>query len=550
MRGRARGALIVAATALGALVASAWLAGDGEGAARVAAVEDRPADDVGALSATLTSPDDFVHAPARAPVAEEVPAAGERQLAVLDVTVVDGTGAALPGSRVLVPPWQRTWAVPPSGQRVRLDALGARTDREGRVALEVGAGEQVRLIGAWGDERASLELDPLRGGTRTAVELSFASVLPRSFVGRVTDSVTGEPVVSSEVRLRVTKPFAEPLVVATDALGELRLQRIGSRLRQLEVSAPGYRPKTLDLESGRDRDDEGPAVESELEQSITVALEPCATLVVRVVDPDGTAVPGADVAVRRRIADAGPWESGVETLRGAASVDGTCVLDDVLATVDLGLELRGEDELLALAPEVLHLARGEVRRVELRVGGSGEVRGALLDQHGRPIADHPVGLFVPDGPQRGVARDDEPSVRTATDADGTFSLRAVAGLWRVGALTQGDVAGWQASALVAEGAAADVAPRADRGLSVAGRVVGEGRGVVDTFSVVAGGSRWRVDTRGEFRIEPAHAGRLELRLESQIWPVESAPMAIETGESEVTIVLEGDMRQWRASLGR
>ncbi len=413
------------------------------------AAADEPPRDAAPLAATTPTPAEPAREEAPAEAAPDAaaarPAADVPERAVLRVHVVsatDGTPVreARVGLHVQKPdlPADQRSAGAPDGTRARLDD-------EGWIHFAALPGAELTLF-AFEDRhwhRARRELAPLQPGEQREVVLELTPVATYRFFGRVVRAVDGTPVPGARVRQAGVDPArfsADPAswkrtapspVLAdrlTDADGCFDVEARSDEHVGLRVDAEGFAPAFVTPVRGHDSRADARLVE----------LTAGATLAVLLLD--ARASPLGDVEVRAtppvwRLVEREAIPAFSRGLEWAATTgaEGRATLGPLPAHVPFAVEAILAEGPIRAAEDVT-LAPGEIREIELRAGSDGRIVGVLVDQHGAPIAEHPVWCVPAKGAFTCVGLGDRGSLlaETRTDAAGEFSLEGIPpGAWRV-----------------------------------------------------------------------------------------------------------------------
>lgn len=298
------------------------------------------------------------------------------------------------------------------------------------------------------DGYAGRRIEGLRAPTEQPLEIVLQ---PEGRVeGRVVDA-NGEPVEGARVEVGEARRFPEGGTyieptpthprgsVVSDAAGRFVVSRLPAGELFLRARSREYLPsdiRRVEIEPGRVHDD------------LIFELEHGATIVGRVVGPEGEAVPGASVRL-------------VEGFAGAhADGDGRFRLE----AVPLGASsLVADHEDYARVVRDVDVEPGE-QEVDLRLPRAPDLSGRVVGEDGTPIPGAEVWLNRNDGEARRELTDAQGAFRFSGVDPGSHRLRAQAEGWAETRLRQ--------PVVVAESNVSGVEIRLTRGATIRGRVVG------------------------------------------------------------------------------
>jgi hypothetical protein len=386
--------------------------------------------------------------------------------------------------------------------RTRAEAkiLDPATARLGSGEAKSGADGRFSVPGlSRGPVALTVEREGFAERTLTGIRLPLAEPLrvvlsPASrLAGDVVDDA-GAPLAGARLRVRaelnftllLARPTAQPAPAATaDDDGHFELRDVPTGKLTLSAMAPDFLPATLPVElaPGASRDD------------LRVVLHRGATVVGRVVGPDGTPAVGAEVRLAAQDrAFAGPSGS-------PASVDGDggYVLDAVPS---------GPQTFHAELPGALPAVRdltvhpGE-NRLDFQLGAGLEIAGRVVDPAGAAVEGASVTLRTGDlTPET-----------TASGDDGSFRF---SGLRSGGYRLSGRIEGYSAVSeeiRLADASLRDVELRLTNGGAVAGRILGLSPEQFAEVRITAvqtlsgfNGQRIEPDAQGEYRISDLAPG--------------------------------------------
>ena len=472
-----------------------------------------PLESPGALSDP--GPVEPAQAPAEDRVAVPAPefaaeAEGGTPEAWLSVNVSERTtGRPLRGIRVQVMPvglaGPRLWDREKSWRR----DLGheRETEAAGLVLLAVPPGIELELTarGGAGTERAALEVAALEAGEERELAVVLGVEPDLRFLGRTVERDTEAPVAGAVVRFVSSSRIEDWRALASrerlvaEAVSDeqgLFEARLPSWVRlHARVDAEGYGPTLFVPEVERD----------DPENARIVELVAAATLagVVR----GGWADGGGILEIRAltdgyRIHQAGTvfsFVGGDVDWAVEVAPGGDYELAGLPAEAPLAVSVRSGGEVVYRVPDPIRLEPGERRTLDLGVGDTAVLRGRLVDEQGRPVADQEMWL-EPQSEARGSSMFRaylDPLKRTGTDADGLFVFEGLApGEWRVGPAPERHDWDEHDPELLAPHATAVAVPpgvpvvevlvTAYRGLYIGGRVVGPDGGAIQGKAHVSG----------------------------------------------------------------
>ncbi|REJ99644.1 MAG: carboxypeptidase regulatory-like domain-containing protein [Acidobacteria bacterium] len=351
----------------------------------------RRTDADGVASARLPAGPRWVRAAHPAYLMDESNATGERVTLQLHTGVDQGVVIEEPGGR------------PAAGAVVSMGRFSvpiARADEEGRIRVMAHAESAVsyRLESA-APAFAELSLAPRQKASPAAQRIRLEN--PRAVHGTVLDASSGLPVADA----LVFSTWRPGDVVRSDRRGQFGLPLAERQWSAIQIAHPHYLPKSESLPSTL-----------ELLGDLEVSVEPSLRLTGRIVDEQGTPVPGATVAVEGGTVRRGRPSSRTAT---ASAPDGGFVLHGVTAE---GGRLLVEhpafvphDEthqalakLAAASPFEVVLQRGIV------------LTGGVVDEQLRPVAGARVLLYER---QRDAQPDPGYAMRLARSTGARHSIR-------------------------------------------------------------------------------------------------------------------------------
>lgn len=399
------------------------------------------------------------------------------------------------------------------------------TGSDGRVEIEMLAGVESRVSASHPDSGSdAVDVAALVVGETRDVVLRLPTVPDLPFWMRIVDEATRDAF--PRTRVIVTEKSKPPVELATDERGlvfctarswSLPLLRVEPEQRALFYVVPERGHTTV-------------------ETALVVTVPRAASLRIVVTDAAGAPMRNAEVLLSTSNIALCRNKGGDRALMlpdpsWSARTDAAGIATLAQLPVRVPLRAAVTSPVQWDAMDLITLEPGE-RTLSWRIGGGGTVRGQVLDQYEKPVADRTIWLrratrrstltFVPTG---------EPTRMTKSDAEGRFRFEDVeTGAWSVGpgALNYGekrppdDVVPLAQLVEIVEGQRdADVTIRVDRGLFIRGRVVGVDGEVPYYASVRAyfpkrglGASTTSQRAEGKFEIGPLTAGRYEVVADS------------------------------------
>lgn len=421
----------------------------------------------------------------------------------------------------------------------RTDATSERLARAGappqQIEAVTGADGRFELGGLREGERAGLFVEKEGYAAQTVsglvapaetpvrVVLSLASRL----TGRVVDE-SGAPVEAAQVVLRREDGASRPLAKAgqTDDEGRFTLEGVASGRFALDASAQGYLPaqvEEVEVPLGKDLEvvlRQGAALEGTV---TTVEGDPAAGAVVRVLVP-----PEAQEAQEAQEEDSVTFAVLPET---RADAEGRYRLQGLRHS---RYSVLAEHPGGQRASQDLEIREDETR-LDLRLGGGFEVAGRTVDAAGRAVAGARIGLSSPDGSGRSAA----------SGADGAFRFAGVSeGRHRLQAEKEGYGQPPVQEIQVAGAAVRDVELRLDRGVTVAGQILGLGFQdlarvqVSATRAGIPGEQSGRADSQGRYRIADLEPGEWTLLARLPDGRLARERITVPAGSGEISFDLE------------
>lgn len=479
--------------------------------------------------------------------------------------------------------WTNTWnldesvvpmsdELPDPSRGLAGDSL--RTDADGRVSFAVEAAVPYALdvYTSLRGRRVEQELEPLRRGEIREHEIEVETAYDLTWRGRVLDSATGGSIADARIVLTEIDTELDEQGITVDASTELDATTSAADGRfslaapswlnrlALVVDAPGYSTGFVRPSDARENESD------ELE----VKLDRPATLEVRVVD--GVSPPRRRVRITieawYRDALLRPESRAPTRFEATTDETGVALLGPLPPGVKLSAhfeELSGEDRVRRFEDH-LTLAPGEHRTYEVELVRGARVHGVVRDQFGTPCATTRLWLVtLPEPVENGFLYDrsrwrglDESWVPafTTTDEDGRYAFEDVPAGWTgiapadlpldSAVLLADRCAPAVTSFMVEADAETEVDLRVERGLYIAGRVVGP-KGDPQPGSVIhcLGPSAWirletETDEAGRFRFGPLVEGQYGLSAEPgwhAVFATNSASVLTRAGESDVSVAL-------------
>jgi hypothetical protein len=474
----------------------AWLVAHGDGGRSAGALAERrdsPLTDQSA-EATVSQPAPQIELE-RTPAAETAAAL----IRVLVVRAIDQSPVEGAECRLLPLELSAEW----SGRLVSSSRAGVgestKTGSDGRCELEAAPDSEHELqVLIPSQDSYSQIVPPLPAGEATEMVVEIRYALDLDFHGLVVDDATSEPVAGASIRGEEERADVN---LVTDAFGRFALRVTSWEEARANATALGYARRMFRL--GTDHENQA--------NSLVVRLIRSATLRVSVIDAEAKALARAGLTVSTDLQHGvqtegtmgflGPHEE--PTWKTISDMTGMATFADLPSGAPLTV-VAYSGALSRKFPSSLELEPGEVRDLQVRLGGGALIRGSLVEANGQPIAGHEVwclsGDRQHDGPIQSF-QEHELSARATTDERGQFELddMAPATWWLAPAPSldrrdEGETILPLAQPVVvdAEAQVVDVVLRVERGSYVRGLVVDE------TDDGVAG-ARVRASSRGEPR---------------------------------------------------
>jgi protocatechuate 3,4-dioxygenase beta subunit len=499
--------------------------------------------------------------------------APEKNDALLTVRcIAHGTGEPLENTRVrLVAKGQSV--------SIRRDVPGARgslresplTPANGEVEFALPAGQECRLYAdpKRPDAGHVMKIVPaLEPGERRTIVVEIRSGDDLNIRGVVLARVGREPIAGAKVRAQsrsssysnagdhANGPTLETLAeTITGGDGRFELSTASWRSPFLRVEAEGFGPTFASL----------PADQADPNEERIITLERGATIEATVIDARGAPLSGLAVRVhadgynlteKSGVMEFGGGFTGKVKWEAVTAAGGHCTLIDVPARVALSLEIANKGQVVHKA-SVPALEAGEVRAIELRIGGGCSVSGVVLDQSGGPVAGQVLWLTHARADQARYFQrfeERELAAKKTTDRDGRFTFDDVAGgRWLIGPAPEGERAGEpDPDAAAPLGQVVDVPPdtpersvviQVQRGLYIRGKVLDPAgapaeAGYVGAYSDSArsGGSA-QVGSGGAFVLGPLAQGSFKLSAGGRDTDALSEPVTANAGDDHVILEL-------------
>lgn len=435
--------------------------------------------------------------------------------------------------------------------------LWSETDADGSVRAIVPAARRLCVLVEPDDrdasdpvQRATTEVEALASGERRALALDLTHGFDRLFHGRVVASEDGRPLPGSRV---VHLPLAaDTRAIAVDGDGTFALPVASWSPGEFLVQCDGYGPKHLELRSLDQTADEPHVVFLEraaVIDALVTGLRGSRELELRAVSGwDPRNVPRHQVGDSRAEWNLEWLQDGV-----ALDADGRATLSGLPPNSPLEIELRSEDGLVWRTAEPWTLAPGEHRPLELSFEAAGVLRGRVLDQEGRALADQELWALPAGTAERPVEgrlrffrwNDRGQGLVTRTDAEGAFAFEELQpGDYWIGPEHREDGARVAARAVGVRLEPGERSRRLEiavhRDLWIRGRVVGpEGLPLVAArvqgeCSTVLGPVRTTAD-RGAFCLGPLVPGTYRLQVFGDGVLDVGEPVSLEAGTDDVVL---------------
>lgn len=417
-----------------------------------------------------------------------------------------------------------------SGSRATV-SRGSRSDREGRLEIELCAGHEHQLrVDPFGQAHVravTLDLDPFFPGERRESEIELETSDDLRWFAQVVDDATGEPVAGAVVEWTESWPLGAPAPMISGADGVLALPFASWKESLVRISHPGFYPAEARLGSGH---------ETPAQAEIVHLLRP-ARLAVRV--HDGLAAPLGDLAVELHFDGPVP-DPRLQARRGRTDPDGTCVLEDLPPRAGCQVIVRRPGE--PTQRKGLVLEPGQTRELVFEFGGGCTLRGRAQDQEGAPLAGLDLWRLGGEDVPGYLEPEHERAVvdKVRCDADGRFAFENVpSGTWWIGAApyarrSGGSVPLTARVVLLPGERVHELDLTAPPGLYIRGVVHTEDRQAVEAL-VTARREEARIearsDSRGRFVLGPLPAGE---------WFLEATP-SLESSEPEPSVESLGSL---------
>ena len=440
------------------------------------------------------------------------------------------------------------------------------TDAQGGVRFVVPAGEQYKVMCYGQESRLETDVPPLGVGETREIVLELPTI---ALFGRVVADEDGSAIVGARVRVRLVDTSvhlpeaSEPTgvlldteasldtTVITDPDGRFRVRYVSWPQRYAWLEAVGRSPISTEPLSGHATEDD----------PLTVRLARSANVDVRVLE--AADVGASDVQVRLSTHAYSTHVGGKYWMDGDApawqattAADGSCSIQDLPSRAPLTIELLRNSKIVLRELDAFELDPGEDRKLELRIGFA-RVQGVVLDQDGKPVADHEVWLkrfhegelkgFLPGG--------DLVNTKGRTGADGRFRFDGVAsGEWLVGTPNDPRLGSAMQNieklyASVAElvdtsaGGIVEVSLRTQKALGIRGvAVTPEGRPIKDAWILCRPSSDrgffdGQSDAQGHFVVGPLMPGDYSLTASTHAGYADSLPVNARAGDDNVVLTL-------------
>ncbi len=483
------------------------------------------------------------------PLAESPgPVASSNEATLVSVRVVEEDGTPVADAHV---------SLGLSGEGWWRQVTSSETDSDGRCELnarpELGYRLDVQLEYR---DLASRRLSPLVPGQNLEVEIVARTAvvhgqLDLDFFGMVIDDATDAPIVGASIQGEGDR---KDVVISTGAFGLFTLRVASWEDALAGAAAEGYARRFFRL--GGDHETQ--------EHALNIRLSRAATLQVAVVDATGAALPRARVSVTTD-SDNVVQSEGVVAIPIAcddpiwgtiADESGRATLTGLLPGVPLNVSAY-QGQLARKVPQPLKLEAGEVRSLEVCLGGGALIRGSLIDTAGKPIGAREIWLLPPERRSSGMVKrweEDDVRARAWTDQEGRFEVHDLAaGTWllapaprearRLDSVEDGVPSLAQAVVVAPATAIVEVVLQVERGAYLGGRVLNPSgqpaEGVwVFAHSVVAPGSiaSGDSDEEGAFLVGPLPSGRYQVYARKSAGYADS--LSIEAGAGAADLVLE------------
>jgi protocatechuate 3,4-dioxygenase beta subunit len=344
----------------------------------------------------------------------ELKLARGQQSAAPDMTLIRGgvlTGRVLLGDTMQPVPGISTGLHGPARPRSGGAMQDRHTDTEGRFTFRVPAGQQFiymaqsppdGYLAPEANARKLVQQDVADGATVT-----YDIILPRDpsppVTGRVLDA-DGKPVVGAMVLAELPSgDWSDQRVANTDARGEFRYVALASGALLRASKGPLTSAEATAVGENRDN------------LVLTIRENKPASLIVTVLDPDGRAVKGAEIAIS---VQTGQFGMGMNYPDSFTDAQGRYVFDSLASDkrYHIAAAADGFGESQRHVPQLQAGQRTELEPLTLPRADR-VVAGRVLDKDGKPAAGIEVVI------SSGIVR----RSTSTTDAQGRFALKVVAG---------------------------------------------------------------------------------------------------------------------------
>ena len=274
---------------------------------------------------------------------------------------------------------------------------------------------------------ASVEIDALSPGDHREIELELPTEWV-AFHGRVLAADGDHPIRGAEIcgdlHVRLTAPgdnedwyYEEPPILATDDDGFFAVVYPPWEWAGVTVMAPDYGSTFVQAIQGHESADE----------AFVVRLHASATARIRISYAQQNPIPGLTVRLYR-MSWSGDWT-------GTSDEAGLCEIAGLPPHERIGIELLRNDGVVWKERDPVVFEPGEEQVIELRLGIGTNLRGVLLDEQKRPLADREIWALETEWSTPICFSTDSEEVwtKTQTDDEGRFLFEDLApGLWGVG----------------------------------------------------------------------------------------------------------------------
>jgi protocatechuate 3,4-dioxygenase beta subunit len=278
------------------------------------------------------------------------------------------------------------------------DALIAKAGPDGRFRLrDLPPGHHRAIVSARGHTQTPLDLETREGAEVDLGDVALASGL--AIRGRIRDT-KGSPIAGARIEGMPIGGGGGYAADVTDSEGAFALAGLGEGRFRLSLTASGVHRASREVNAGS--------------EPIDWTVEPTGAVKGEVVDPSGQPVDSFAV-VARSLGDLGQsWGSPrAKGTVGAFRIDG-------VPPGRYALRVSAPDLADAVVSDLVVEAEQTVEAGRIRLGPAGRVRGTVLDEDGRPVADAEVTTWSQRNYESGNLSHRAPQAHTFPD--GSFEI--------------------------------------------------------------------------------------------------------------------------------